>query len=192
MGSNPALYFIFSSHFFRAIVWILLKSSRKLRDIKYTHVLYLQLRKAQCVELNLQPLLYINFHMGTLKYLPVNNLRIGSTHLVWRSLYSTESDVRKGITKARILTGTYLLQKNRHSFSGGAVDPVCRHCRLEDEDLLHVLARCPAFFEIRDYTVQTLKDIVVRKTNLQTWCSYAKDWSFILRSLVCAETLVKA
>ena len=72
------------------------------------------------------------------------------------------------------------------------VYPVCRHCRLEDEDLLHVLARCPAFFEIRDYTVQALKDIVVRKTNLQTWCSYAKDWSFILKTLVCVETLVKA
>ena len=33
---------------------------------------------------------------------------------------------------------------------------------------------------------------MVRKTNLQTWCSYAKDWSFILKTLVCAETLVKA
>ena len=91
---------------------------------------------------------------------------------------------------------TYALQTNRHSFSGGALDPVCRHCRLEDEDLLHVLpdvlARCPVFFEIRDYTVQALKDIVVTKTNLQTWCSYAKDWSFIRKTLVCAETLVKA
>ena len=55
----------------------------------------------------------------SLKCLPVDNLRIGSTHLVWRSLYSTVSDVRKGITKARILTGTYLLQKktNRNSFN---------------------------------------------------------------------------
>ena len=128
----------------------------------------------------------------SLKYLPVENLRIGSTHLVWRSLDSTVSDVRKGITKARILTGTYLLQKTRNSFSGGTVDPVCRNCRLEDEDLLHVLARCPAYFEIRKYTVQLLKDIVVRKTNLETWYSYAKDWSVILKVLVCSETLVKA
>ena len=119
-----------------------------------------------------------------LKYLPVDNLRIGSTHLVWRSLDSTVSDVRKGITKARILTGTYLLQKIRNSFSGGTVDLVCRNCRLEDEDLLHVLARCPAYFEIRKYTVQLLKDIVVRKTNLETWYSYAKDWSVILKVLV--------
>ena len=54
------------------------------------------------------------------------------------------------------------------------------------------VARCTAFFEIRDYTVQALKDRVVRKTNLKTWCSYAKGWSFILKTLVCDETLVKA
>ena len=58
--------------------------------------------------------------------------------------------------------------------------------------MLHVLARCPAYFEIRKYTVQLLKDIVVRKTNLETWYSWAKDWSVILKVLVCSETLVKA
>ena len=47
--------YFFSSPFFRAIVWILLKSSRKSRDIKY--ILYMQLRKAHCVELNWQPIL---------------------------------------------------------------------------------------------------------------------------------------
>ena len=129
---------------------------------------------------------------STLKYLPVENLRIGSAHLVWRSLDPTVADVRKGITKARILTGTYLLQSNRHKFSGGTVDPVCRHCRLEDEDLLHVLARCPAYFDIRSRTVKALKDTIVRKTNLHTWSSYAKDWTTILKTLVCAEVLVKA
>ena len=130
----------------------------------------------------------------SLKYLPVDNLRIRSTHPRLDSIGR-----EKGITKARILTGTYLLQKtktkknnNRNSFSGGTVDPMCRHCRLEDEDLLHVLARCPAYFEIRKYTVKLLKDIVVRKTNLETWYSYAKDWSVILKVLVCSETFVKA
>ena len=129
---------------------------------------------------------------STLKYLPVENLRIGSAHIVWRSLDPTVADVRKGITKARILTGTYLLQTNRHKFSGGTVDPVCRHCRLEDEDLLHVPARCPAYFDIRSRTIKALKDIIVRKTNLHTWSSYAKDWTTILKTLVCAEVLVKA
>ena len=60
----------------------------------------------------------------TLKYLSVYNLQIGTSHLVWRSLDASVPDVRKGIIRNRILTGTYLLQKHRHSFCGGTVDPV--------------------------------------------------------------------
>ena len=90
----------------------------------------------------------------TLKYFQVDNLRIGTTHLVWGSLDSTVSDMRKGVTKARILTGTYLLQKNKNSYSGVAVDPVCRHCRLEDEDLLHVHAQLTTKLENTQYSYQ--------------------------------------
>ena len=53
----------------------------------------------------------------TLKYLYTSTLKIGSTHLVWNSIDS-EADVRKGAIKARVLTGVYILQSNRHSFSG--------------------------------------------------------------------------
>ena len=97
----------------------------------------------------------------TLKYLSVNNLRIGTTHLVWRTIDSSVSDVRKEMVKARILTGTYILQKNRQSFSNGSVNAVCPHCCFEDEDLLHMLARCPAFYAIRSSTIHTLRDIIV-------------------------------
>ena len=54
-GFKSRLVFFFFSNFFRTIVWILLKSSRQPRDIKY--IPYVQLRKAQCFELNWQPLL---------------------------------------------------------------------------------------------------------------------------------------
>ena len=77
----------------------------------------------------------------SLKYLAIQNLRIGSTHLVWRNMESSVTDVRKGVTKARILTGTYILQKQRHSSSRGTV--LCmRYCQLEEEDLLHMFAQC--------------------------------------------------
>ena len=55
-----------------------------------------------------------------------------------------------------------------------------------------MLSRCPPFYEFRKHTVQAPKDNVVRKANLETGFSYAKDWSFILKRLVCAETLMKA
>ena len=54
-GRGFEYHFVFFSHVLRAIVWILLKSSRQPQNIKY--ILYMQLRKAQCVKLNWQPLL---------------------------------------------------------------------------------------------------------------------------------------
>ena len=80
-----------------------------------------------------------------LRYLSIHNLRVGTTHLVWRTVESLVADVKKAVVKARILTDTYILQ----TFSNGTVDAVCRHCCLEDEDLLHLLARCPAFYNIQ-------------------------------------------
>ena len=87
----------------------------------------------------------------TLKFLKSNTytLRVGSTHLVWDSIES-ESEVKKGIIKARvILTGVYMLQVNRHLFSGGSIEPTCQLCWLEEEDIYHLATRCPAYHEVR-------------------------------------------
>ena len=62
---------------------------------------------------------------------------------------SSVADVKNAVMKARILTSTYILQKNQQTFSNSTVDAVCRHCYLEDEELLHLLAGCPAFYNIR-------------------------------------------
>ena len=72
----------------------------------------------------------------TLRYLNSSTctLNIGSTYLVWNSIDS-EAEVRKGAIKARVLTGVYILQSTRHSFSGGTIDATCQLCCLEDEDI---------------------------------------------------------
>ena len=126
-----------------------------------------------------------------LKNLSVNNLRVGTTHLIWRTVESSVTDVRKAIVKARILTGTYILQKNRHTFSSGTVDAVCRHCYLEDEDLLYLTSRCPAVYNIRSNTIGHLRDIIVTHSNINTWNQYFGDWTFILKTLVCVESAVR-
>ena len=129
----------------------------------------------------------------TFRYLPIHNLQVGTTHLVWRTVEFSVADVKKAVVKARILTGTYMsyiLQKNRQTFSSGTVDAVCRHCYLEDEDLLHLLARCPAFYNIRVKTVSSLKDTIVSNTNIDIWNQHFCDWTFILKTLVCAESVV--
>ena len=82
--------------------------------------------------------------------LPVKTIKIlraGITHLVWSSIESV-AEVKKGVIKARVLTGVYILQSNRRSFSCGALDPTCQFCRLENEDIYHMVTRCPAYHEV--------------------------------------------
>ena len=70
---------------------------------------------------------------------------------MWNSLDS-EAEVRKGVIKARILTGVYILQSNRHLFSGKTIDSTCQLC---DEDLYHMVTWCPAFHDIRMSSVES-------------------------------------
>ena len=91
---------------------------------------------------------------------------------------SIESEVKKGIIKARILTGVYMLQVNRHLFSGRSIEPTCQLCWLEEEDIYHLATRCPAYQEDRVATVQRLKLLVVEQSSSEIWSTYFKDWFY--------------
>ena len=122
----------------------------------------------------------------SLKYLETSSLRVGSAHLVWRDL-ETAAQVKRSIVRARILTGTYTLQANRHTFSKKTVDSTCNHCQLEAEDLQHMVCRCPVFYEYRNVAVKQLKDIVLQKCEYSVWDCHFTSWSNILRVLVCPD-----
>jgi hypothetical protein len=80
----------------------------------------------------------------SLRNVNTKDLKVGSTHLVWTSLPSNVADIRKDIAKCRMLTGTYLVQKDKHRFSNGRVDPICPLCGVGDEDIEHMLTMCSA------------------------------------------------
>ena len=65
----------------------------------------------------------------------IGNLKIGHTHMVWDSIQPNLQDVKRGHTKARLLTGTYMFQSTKYTFNSSEVDPKCPICRLESEDL---------------------------------------------------------
>ena len=54
---------------------------------------------------------------STLCYMDIDSTKISLTHNVWSSLETTVADVRKGIVKSRMITGTYMLQTSKHKFS---------------------------------------------------------------------------
>jgi hypothetical protein len=97
----------------------------------------------------------------SLRNVNTKDLQVGSTHLVWTSLPSNVADIRKGITKCRMLTGTYLVQKDKHRFSNGRVDPICPLCGVGNEDIEHMLTRCSALHCIRKDQFTRFKELVV-------------------------------
>ena len=82
-----------------------------------------------------------------------------STHRVWQNL-ETVADVRKAVIKVRFLTGVYMLQSSKHVFSNKTVDPNCRLCQLDVEDIRHMVALCPAFHSIRASTLIKLREVI--------------------------------
>ena len=74
----------------------------------------------------------------------IGNLKIGHTHMVWDSIQPNLQDLKRGHTKARLLTGTCMFQSTKYKFNSSEVDPRCPLCRLESEDLQHFILRCPA------------------------------------------------
>ena len=106
---------------------------------------------------------------STLIYLNIDSLKIGSTHTVWSSLESTVTEVRMGITKCRLLTGTYLLQTNKHKFSKSKESASCKCCGLEDEDVIHMLLECPALYVQRKKHFSNVKLIVSDCIGVEQW-----------------------
>jgi hypothetical protein len=56
--------------------------------------------------------------------------------------------VRKSIIKARIITGTLSLQKDRQRFNKFDISSICPMWKLEDEDIIHFLLKCPLLVQL--------------------------------------------
>ena len=107
---------------------------------------------------------------STLTRLCTDIINIGEIHPVWKTATEIPGDTKKAITKARILTGTYLLQATKDKFNIGSTDPICPLCKLEElENLLHFLTRCPSLEGVRRTFYAPLKQAVINKIGIDQW-----------------------
>jgi hypothetical protein len=77
--------------------------------------------------------------------------------------------VKKSIIKARIITGTLVLQKDRHRFNKFDISSICPMCRLEVEDIIHFLLKCPLLAGSRQEPFRRLKNEVIKNSEDGTW-----------------------
>ena len=81
----------------------------------------------QCITIGLPntEMRLVKSEKSTLCFMIFETAKVSQTHIVWSSLESSVTDVRKGIVKCRMLTGTYLLQTNKQKFSRSTVSATC-------------------------------------------------------------------
>ena len=85
----------------------------------------------------------------SLKYLDMSKVKWGRAHYLWP--VKGDSHLRTAASyRAKVITGTYLLQSHKAKFSQGSVSATCPLCKLEEEDVPHFILECPATREVRD------------------------------------------
>ena len=105
---------------------------------------------------------------NTLKYLTTAK-KPGQPHHIWKSSKSNPdypADTKKAMIKARLATGTYRLQTDKHRFTKGQQTPTCKLCQEEQEDTKHFLLKCKQLAPKREPYLRKLKDIM--QTQLDT------------------------
>ena len=96
---------------------------------------------------------------------------IGKPHIIWKNVDSNAVDVKRGITKARMLTGVYMLQSTKARLNKYDVVQICPMCRLATEDLQHMLIRCPALLEVRSPLLSSIGVLLSRRFGVSWWSS---------------------
>ena len=68
--------------------------------------------------------------------------------------------IMKAGFKAKLMTGTYVLQSNRAKFNQYSVDPACLLCGDDTKDMIHFLLKCQSLSEPRGQFIAKISSIL--------------------------------
>lgn len=105
---------------------------------------------------------------SSLKYLNTNILSTGVAHHVWDTLSGNCREIEMAAVKARLLTGTYVLQANRAKFNQFEVVPTCSICNKEPEDRSHFILSCMLLEETRRHHIEKISRMLQRLYSCKT------------------------
>jgi hypothetical protein len=112
------------------------------------------------------------FIQSSLKYLNTAVCQVGKPHPLWSSVHTNKLDILRGAVKAKLLTGSYMLQARISKHSGGTLPSLCLLCRQAREDTVHFILTCSALKNTRDPYLQQIRTLIPGDHSLGT------DWSW--------------
>ena len=94
---------------------------------------------------------------STLAYFKGSDCMIGKPHILWSSTALHSRDIRRATIKAKLLSGTYILQTNNAKWDkSGRTTSTCPMCGHGDEDIVHFLLTCSKLEVIRNPLLQEI------------------------------------
>ena len=96
----------------------------------------------------------------------------------------------RGGIKARLLTGTYTLQCNRSKPNQHEASATYPLCQLEDEDTLHFLIKCNAFYAYRKESMKELK-VIVSDIDESVWRILSNDFNLLTNVILEPDILTR-
>ena len=94
---------------------------------------------------------------STLSYLNIQDRPTKCPHLVWKGSHHSPFASQKAVIKAKLMTGTLLLENDKHRFQPNRYNPVCKLCNTDIEDQKHFLLTCPQLEAKRSPYAQKLQ-----------------------------------
>ncbi|KAK3105993.1 hypothetical protein FSP39_010445 [Pinctada imbricata] len=127
-------------------------------------------------EIHIRALTFLDCHTkSTLKFCNISILTIGSVHPLWRTVENNVHDAKRAITKARFLTGTYIVQSKLSRFNQNRVDPTCQLCKAAVEDYCHTLLECGALLNYRTPYLSELQLLFSLNKNQTAWSDLGRE-----------------
>ena len=86
----------------------------------------------------------------TLTHMNFNGCSVNKPHHVWSSTAPHPRDIRRATIKAKLITGTYILQNSRAKWDKqGKTSSLCPLCKIGSENIEHFVIKCSALNNTR-------------------------------------------
>ncbi|KAH3754054.1 hypothetical protein DPMN_188712 [Dreissena polymorpha] len=126
---------------------------------------------------------------STMKYLQVQHPVVDNPHNLWKSTCPKQHEVQRAEIKARLITGTFILQTNAMKFNKSEVSATCKLCGSDDETREHLLGSCSALSQIREENLTRL-NVILSNDNIFT--TITQDSGMLIQIILdCTHSSLK-